>query len=388
MSETLTIEGWGPVSIQRPGNVAQAGDAIRQAAAAGQAVYPIGGRTALGIGLPPRKPGLAIDLCGINSLVDYPAADMTVTVQAGMTVASLQSLLAREKQWLPVDLALPAQATLGGAVAVNAAGPRRLGYGTLRDYLIGISFLTDKGDEVKGGGRVVKNVAGYDLMKMQIGALGTLGIITQLTFKVRPLPEERALVILGTSSQELAARLDTLHASNSRPIAVDVLNSPAAKSLGLEANSDWIFLVGFEEKAVTVKSQIETLRAEWKADGELRTGDQASAVWSALTEYPCRSTSKFVGKSGVLPSAVAARLLAANSPSVRLHAHALNGIIWTHADERTTQPGNIYTQAPAEGKTHEQVWGTPGSDWALKTHIKRTVDPGDLFNPGRLFAPC
>src|SRR5262245_21138531 len=131
----------------------------------------------LHLGLPPVKPGYAVDLRGLDQVIDYPARDMTITVRAGITIAKLQEILAKENQRLPVDIPDSEIATLGGAIAVNASGPRRYGFGTLRDYLIGISFTDDGGKEAKAGGRVVKNVAGYDLCKLHIGALGTLGIV-------------------------------------------------------------------------------------------------------------------------------------------------------------------------------------------------------------------
>ena len=386
MSESITIDGFGPIPIHRPTTVGEAGEWVRQMAATKRAVYPFGGRTALGNGLPPSMPGSALDLRSLNALIDYPAADMTVTVQAGMTVTTLQSLLAKGKQWLPVDLARPHEATLGGAVAINASGPHRLGYGTLRDYLIGISFLTDGGEEVKGGGRVVKNVAGYDLMKLHLGALGTLGVITQLTFKVKPIPEERAVVMFGTTSEKLATVLDTLHASNGRPIAVDVLNAAAAKLLGLDNGSPWTVVVGFEEKAVTVKWQIETAMKDLGVNVAVRTGNDAVAVWSTLTAFPCRSESRFVVKASVLPSHVSRTMTALKGNDDLIHAHALSGIVWIHSDDDSGQIGSVCTQAPPAWKTSERVWGTPGSEWALKTRIKRTLDPGDVFNPGRMFA--
>src|SRR5207253_9213768 len=132
------------------------------------------------------------DLRGLAEVIDYPARDMTITVQAGITLARLQALLATEKQRLPVDVPHPDRATLGGALATNASGPRRLGFGTLRDYVIGMTVVNDEGQEVKAGGRVVKNVAGYDLCKLHVGALGTLGVISQATLKLRPRPEEHA----------------------------------------------------------------------------------------------------------------------------------------------------------------------------------------------------
>src|SRR5438874_8668927 len=133
---------------------------------------------------------------------------MTVTVQAGITLAKLQELLASENQRLPVDVPQAERATIGGALAANVSGCRRYGFGTLRDYLIGISVVNDEGQEVKAGGRVVKNVAGYDLCKLYIGSLGTLGIITQVTLKLKPRPEEEAFVLVGCGHEMVEGLLE------------------------------------------------------------------------------------------------------------------------------------------------------------------------------------
>src|SRR5262249_50140763 len=179
------IDDFTPQSMHRPSNVVELGELIRRASAEGLALYPFGGSTMPNLGCTPTKPGLGIDMRAFDQVIDYPARDMTITVQSGITIAKLQEVLAKENQRLPIDVPMPETATLGGAIAVNASGPRRYGYGTLRDYVIGISFMNDEGQEVKAGGRVVKNVAGYDICKLQIGALGTLGIITQVTLKVK-----------------------------------------------------------------------------------------------------------------------------------------------------------------------------------------------------------
>src|SRR5688500_5125073 len=213
--------------VKRPATVADVCDIVKQARAVGQGVYPVGGRATLDVGLPPTKSGIALDMTALNQVIDYPARDMTITVQAGITIAALQAELAKESQWLPVDVASPERATLGGAIALNQSGPRRYGFGTLRDYVIGISFVTDDGVEVKAGGRVVKNVAGYDLMKLQIGALGTLGVVTQVTLKVKPRPESAAAVVFGCAAEAVGVVLDVLHASKSRPCAVELLNIEA-----------------------------------------------------------------------------------------------------------------------------------------------------------------
>ena len=216
------LDGLGPIPIRRPETVTELGELVREAVRDEKALYPFGGRTKLDFGLPPTKPGFAVDCRAFNTIIDYPARDLTITVGAGVTIAALQKALAVEGQRLPIDIPNPDESTLAGAIATNTSGPRRFLRGTLRDAVIGISFLTDAGVEVKGGGRVVKNVAGYDLMKLQIGALGTLGILTQVTLKVTPKPEDQAFVVFGINAASIGPTLDRLHNSASRPAAIEV----------------------------------------------------------------------------------------------------------------------------------------------------------------------
>src|SRR5262249_11945512 len=149
------------------------------------------------------------------------------TVQAGITLTKLERLLATENQRLPIDVPQPDKATLGGALAVNVSGPHRYGFGTLRDYVLGISVVNDEGQEIKAGGRVVKNVAGYDLCKLYIGSLGTLGVITQVTLKLKPRPQEQAMVLVGCGTTALQSLLDEAHRSRTRPVCLDLLNRSA-----------------------------------------------------------------------------------------------------------------------------------------------------------------
>ena len=166
-------------------------------------------------------------------MIDYPAADMTITVEAGMTLAALRAVLAEKGQRLLVDAPQPDRATLGGIFATNTSGPRRFGAGRPRDQIIGVSFVTSDGALVKGGGRVVKNVAGYDFPKLLTGSIGTLGIITQMTLKVRPIPEASALVWVPMPDVEaLGPTLDRLNTSATRPIALELLNPTGARLVG------------------------------------------------------------------------------------------------------------------------------------------------------------
>jgi glycolate oxidase FAD binding subunit len=350
---------------------------------------------------------LAVDTTALNSVIDYPARDMTITVGAGITIAALQAELAKEGQWLPVDVAMPEKATLGGAIALNQSGPRRYGNGTLRDYVIGISFVTDDGVEVKAGGRVVKNVAGYDLMKLLIGAHGTLGVVTQVTLKVKPRPEATAAVIFGCTAAELGSVLDLLHVSKSRPSAVEILNADAWRAVGIGSPlpDPWIIAVGFEEKAATVKWQLSTLHAELAAAPAKDITEVAdpSGLWSAITRLQLRPESRYLWKAGVLPSKVAevVRSVVIHLPGP-IHASALNGIMWFHSPE-SFGPGDhdtlswmeqrfavaglhhyVMRRCPTEWKSKLRVWGRPVDRELMRT-VKKTLDPDDVFNPGRLF---
>ncbi|MBA4186634.1 MAG: dehydrogenase [Planctomycetaceae bacterium] len=383
--DTLSIDKSAPMSLRRPATVAELCDIVKQARAAKQGVYPVGGLTTLDVGLPTLKPGVAVDMTAMNLVIDYPARDMTITVQSGITIAGLQAVLAKEGQWLPIDVATPELATLGGAIALNQSGPRRYGYGTLRDYVIGISFVTDDGVEVKAGGRVVKNVAGYDMMKLQIGAVGTLGVVTQVTLKVKPKPETSAAVVFGCDAASIGAVLDVVHNSKSRPVAVELLNAAAWRAGGVNplVASEWILAVGFEEKAATVAWQQASLLDELKAVQARGVTEVASAtgLWAAITGLQLRHDSRYIRKLSVLPSKVAEEVV--KLPAGLVHAHALSGVIWVHGE--SSVEGALIRRCPTEAKKSLPVWGKPTPDWELMRHVKKTLDPDNVFNPGRLF---
>ncbi len=372
MNESIDFPGLGPLPVHQPATVDELGAFIRESRAAGLAVYPVGGRTMLELGMPPSKPGRAVDLTALKAVIDYPARDMTMTAQAGLTIDELRKTLATEHQWLPIDVPLAGKATIGGAIATNASGPHRLGYGTLRDYVIGLSFVSDDGVEVKGGGRVVKNVAGYDLMKLQTGALGTLGIISQVTFKVKPRPEQSLALAIGCSSGELASMLDRFHESKSRPVALELLNAAAWSELGGPAvQGDWIFVVGFEEKAVTVDWQRATFHKDFPTPS-VEVGD----IWQKITDLQIRPASRWIGKAGVRPSQVAEFVNRISKTGTLVHSQPLNGIVWLHADEPVPS---------FESRRGSHRLTRSGPEWDLMTHLKKTLDPDNLFNPGRLF---
>ena len=304
--------------------------------ALGRAIYPQGGKTSLDYGEAPLRPGVAIGTTAISRLIDYPHADMTITVEAGMTLAALSAILAREQQRLLVDAPFPNNATIGGIYATNTSGPRRFGAGRPRDQISGASFVTSQGAVVKGGGRVVKNVAGYDLPKLLTGSLGTLGIITQLTLKVRPIPEKSAVAwACFRDLQAVSDALNRLNLYETRPIAVELLNAPAARTVGGPRGlreGAFILAIGFEESAPTVAWQLDRLKSELK-NAELAIVDenQTGPLWTSLIEFQAQAIGPLCFVASVRPSSVVS-FVASLDPSIwAVQAHAGNGIVRAHA---------------------------------------------------------
>jgi glycolate oxidase FAD binding subunit len=390
--------------VVRPTTSAEIGDIVRRASSEAQSLFPLGGRTMLDLGLPPSRPGVGVDLTALDRVIDYPARDMTITVEAGITIQRLREILHKEGQRLPIDVPASDRATLGGAVAANVSGPRRYGFGTLRDYVIGISVINDLGQETKAGGRVVKNVAGYDLCKLHVGALGTLGIISQATLKLKPLPEEAALVVCRCQVDELENLLNVLHAGRTRPVCIDVLNPRAAAELW-PAEPAWAVIVGFEESGEAVRWQVQQLIKEMSA---CRTQGidalacvTAEPVWQFLCDFQLRPEATLSFKANMLPHAVAGfcRLADGLDDTMRLQAHAGNGIVVGHVSGGLTvekagamlkqiyptalQGNVVILRCPTAWKGTLPVWGQPRGDAALMAVVRDKLDPRRLFNPGR-----
>jgi len=259
---------------------------------------------------------------------------------------------------------------------------------------------------------VVKNVAGYDLCKLFIGSLGTLGAITQATLKLKPLPEETALVTLGCRAEILELLLDRLHQSRTRPVCLDLVNSPAARAINRRAGmalpeEPWVLVVGFEENREAVGWQVQQLIKELPAAQagslDVRIGPPAEPVWRALADFPAGEPGRLTFKANLLPSGTAAfcRQAASLAEGLSLQAHAGNGIVVGRApadltlgeaqtmlktlqDAAVSAQGNVVVlDAPPAWKTALPVWGAPRGDLGLMQAVKDKLDPKRLFNPGR-----
>jgi glycolate oxidase FAD binding subunit len=391
---------------------------VREAFDAGTPIYPVGGGTSLGYGLAATRPGIELSLAKLNRVVDYPARDMTITVEAGITMSALAATLAAERQRLPIDVPQVDRATLGGVIATNSSGPLRYGHGTIRDYVIGISAVDGRGTPFKGGGRVVKNVAGYDFCKLLTGSLGTLGVITQVTLKVKPIPEQSALVACRVTDFEHAERLlAALATSRTTPAAIELVagpawrDDPALEPLVIDPEAQTRraggefdhLIVALEGTAAEVEWMKATLVDELQSRAECIPPPTPNAVWQRLREFPATEAA-LVLKANVPPSCTVEmiRLLRAAAPDCSIQAHAGNGIIIAHYPTFPAggvsrilvgqlQPaaqnagGNlIVLSATLTGElTRQAVWGATAGAAMLMEAVKTQFDPKNLLNPGR-----
>ncbi|MGA8893037.1 MAG: FAD-binding oxidoreductase [Anaeromyxobacteraceae bacterium] len=189
------IQGVVPRIVLEPSTVEEAAEAVARSAREKLAVAFVGGGTDLGLGARPSRLDAVLRTTSLSRLVDHAPADQVVTAEAGMTLAALGEVLARHRQRLSLDAPFPGRATVGGVVAANAFGPRRTRFGAARDLVLGVSLVRADGVPARGGGKVVKNVAGFDLPRLMVGSLGTLALLTRVTFRVHPLPEVESTVL-------------------------------------------------------------------------------------------------------------------------------------------------------------------------------------------------
>lgn len=394
-----------------PADQAELVRTVREAYADGTPIYPIGGRTSLGFGLPPHAAGVGLSLGGLKRIVDYPAHDMTITVEAGITIDQLAAALAKERQRLPIDLPDAHKATLGGVIATNTSGARRYIHGTIRDYVIGITAVDGRGVMFHGGGRVVKNVAGYDFCKLLVGSLGTIGVIAQVTLRVKPMPEQSRFVVCRMRNWPMAERiLAGLVTSQTTPAAIDLLAGPAWSNdptLGSLSQRDVAHvLVGLEGTEAEVEWMADTLWNELRklgVDADIISQHHCGPLWMRLAQFPVEGEPALAIKASLKPSRTAefVERLVKIDPQCSVQSHAGNGIVVARLSKDTSavskalvgeiQPaaaehgGHVIVLSCAEPTelTRQCWWGSAGEAIAMMEEVKRQFDPKDLLNRGR-----
>ncbi len=399
-SEILHADGAADVSAMVAANAAER-----------RPVYTVGGGTTLGLGAAVNEPGIVLSLAKLDRLVDYPSRDLTITVEAGMSIAKLAQHLAAENQRLPLDIPRSDTATVGGVVAANLSGPRRYRYGTVRDYLLGFTAVDGTGEAFSGGGRVVKNAAGYDLTRLMIGSQGTLGVLTQVTLMVRPRPETSALYAIPLPALKKAdALLEALATSGVEPAALELLAGEGCpESLKRDTPASlWIGFEGGDPEVRWMLDKVAELCRDLGLKGEPHVEpDKVETTWDELTQHgslvpPDASSEILAVEATVLPGKITelATQLGEQTPDASLHAHAGNGVLSIrmpcpadHAAQRVCQVREtavalggraVVTSWPAKSRLDQQtVWGHRGSELTVMERIKQQFDPPGILNPGR-----
>jgi len=424
--ERYAIDAVNPQVVLRPENAEQIAAALRIANQENWIVVPFGGGTRQHVGHAPERVDVVLSTERLNQIESYDPGDLTISLQAGANLPQIIGTCAGHRQLLPIE-ALEGT-TVGGALSASESGPLRAGFGAVRDFCIGVSFITGDGLNGRGGGRVVKNVAGYDLMKLMIGSYGSLGVIVAANFKLFPLPQQTITCICEFDSFGDAIVLrDWLLKSPLSPIAAEILNPPALEYLrdmqardpdewapealgvaqkarwqmairfagsdrvlarcrselsssmsrelnGAEETDFWKRLVGFEQRVAARHRNAMIFQLNVPI-AESRAALEAARV--AAIDY--NFFAAIVGRATVGSFVVAFVTLAIDPPAVTHFAGAASEF----RSQLSKSSSALVVRCPREAKEHFDVWGSTPTDIELMQKIKRALDPKGILNRGR-----
>jgi glycolate oxidase FAD binding subunit len=404
-----------PSRVENPPSIDALSSIVTAAHGAGEAIIPFGGRTAMSLGNVPSHYDIAVDLSNLSAIVEYEPADLTVVVEAGVTIQALQDELAAHDQWLPYDPALGDRATIGGALATNAVGTIRGSIGGIRDLTLGLKVVEADGVITKSGGRVVKNVQGFDLVRLHTGALGTLGIIAEAAFKAAPRPAARSAVLSWVDSLATARAVGmNLFNGSFMPLKLTVhagiTAQSAIKSLsGQSPHADEAFLVEVHLAGGnrTVRRQVDEVTS--MLGSEMVDGYEVvhnrDDLHSQLTLDSLDSSGN-VATRGTFKPVVAfdfAEKAGGRSESVATQLHVATGTVlstWDMSDAESfgqfaddiraeAHHGGarlVFDRCPYEFKDGIDVWDGAAQELEISRRMKEQFDPEGTLNPGRFVA--
>jgi glycolate oxidase FAD binding subunit len=404
---SYAVDGKSPSILCIPHEPEQVSAALGICAEAEASVIPWGGGTAMRLGNIPRQIDVIIKLERLDKPIEHDDANLSASVQAGIKVTTLQKILAERNQFLAMDPPNPGSATIGGTVAANINGARRMLYGGMRDLVIGMKMALADGRQIKAGGKVVKNVAGYDMCKLFVGSLGTLGIITEVTFKLAPIPESAAtLVAYGPLSQGLRL-VEELSQSPLLPVAVAILSADVSKAtnIALEMPSVAVWAEGFEEAVACHLRELQGLAGRIGLRAEILRDDSHELLWDQVRDFAANGDNVLyritVPPASMAEVAVKIEQWSASERPVRFIAHAGSGVVWVSLDAdpsaaawfpRLTALAQqrrghvVMAAAPTELKQGVDVWGPSPPSLAIMREIKQQFDPQGILSPGRFIA--
>jgi glycolate oxidase FAD binding subunit len=420
------VDGKSPTAIVRPGSNEEVVEILKFAVREKLAIVPSGGRTKLRIGMPPRQYDIALDMTRMDRVVAYDPGDLTLSVEPGIPLHKIASALSEHRQFLPLSVPFMNRATAGGTIASGVDSPLRQIYGTARDFVLGMEFVTGDGIAAKSGGRVVKNVTGYDIHKMMIGALGTLGVITRINFRTFPVPRASRTCIATFRGPTSACELrDAIANSVLRPRSVEILAATCESTaeLGRRAavsfeHNAWSVVVSFAgDEAVLDRDRRElealaraTDRSALESFTELRA-EPAENVNRHIADLPGAILESFPASAIFKISSLPADLTALASEIQSIEVPWLvmmRGLGVTYlallppdrSDESARllkrECARIFSRSgkapwgravllwcPTELKSEINIWGAPAGDFPLMQKLKNVFDPGGILSPGR-----
>ena len=423
------IDGVVPKVVACPDDRAQLIEILRWASAEKAAVFPRGGGTRQGLGNIPERVDLVLDLRRLNRILDYQPADMTVSTEAGITISALQQELADGGMFLPLEAPVAARATIGGTLSVAGSGPLAFAHGPPRDWLIGIGVVSAAGVETKSGGKVVKNVTGYDLNKLYTGSLGTLGVIVEATFKVSPQAPESGALLASFSSLETSIKagrnlfrsaagpLGYLSATSGVSRRFQALpGSTIGQPMELSGSDPCIAFAFYSGRPRAIKRRMDEAAAALEAGGANAVNRLESAQarrvlewvtdlgWSTATR-PFLALKVSVPPQSVLAVAAELQKIESMSTGTEIAADPGFGTVrifwWTDGTEAPGEQacldaisavrqvaGNnggtaVVEHCPVEIKTCIDVWGEEPEGMEIMRRIKNKFDPEGILNPGR-----
>ena len=412
--KAYAVDGMTPRAVVIPGSVAEVSKLLAYANSEKLAVVPRGNGTKMAQGGAPRKLDMVLSLLRINRITEHDVPNLSLSVEAGITLASVQKKLAGtgKGSFLPLDPPYTDKATIGGIIATNGSGPRRYLYNTARDLLLGLKAVSPNGDIVAFGGKTVKNVSGYDMTKLMIGSWGALGVITEITTKLLPVPEASATLLVSFENLVKAGSLTrkVLH-SSLLPSAMELMDGKAAGQLGEKEK----YLVAFSLEGVgeAVERQVAEIgemgKKEGGIDAEVLKGQEDRTFWMRVRDFALASKSPVILKSNFVISKQAEILgnyenwAQAAGVDCAFIGHAGNGILTTYilktgiaktdplvdligkfTAEAVKNDGNLVVEScPGDLKAKIDVWGQSRTDYVVMRRLKEKVDPAGVLNPGR-----
>ncbi len=444
------VDGVVPKAVVFPKDTRMVAALVQCASRGNLGLVPWGSGTKMAMGNPPRRLDLVVCMARMNHMLDVDTANLTITVEAGVKFRDVQARLATEEDrcylpledlkteagefvcsdrshsgcFLPIDPPFSEKATLGGIVASNTTGPRRLLYGLPRDLVLGVRFVTPKGDIIGAGGKTVKNVSGYDISKLIIGSLGSLGILCEITLRLLPLPEKmESLLFSFDSFSDAGAFAGAILGTKLLPAAVEVANKTALEVMDVRGPLDFtpgacvvvVAMEAFGEAVDRMRKELlamashfksrghalvqeEKHRLFWLTVGELQgTSLQRSprlvglqlnyplSAWKTVFEFADKTLSQARVNHTLLCHAGSGVMLVNLLPSAADSGdQAMIGTVQALLAECRRAGGNLVVQrAPADLKKRLPVWGEPGSDLPLMKRIRGELDPAGVMCPGR-----